>query len=135
MEPEMQHKSRPFGLYVIIGLEVVLAIFLALALLSVQGVSSYSGILVQNPIFYLWYGWVLVGCLALAALGLLFLKRWGWILTMILTGISLSYAIWSYFQGNPNYIGMVMDLVIVFYLNQREVQLPFMQAETPWGVL
>jgi hypothetical protein len=135
MEPEMQHKSRPFGLYVIIGVEVALAVFLALALLSVQGVRPYLSILVQNPIFYSWLGWVLVGCFAVAALGLLFLKRWGWILTMILTGLGLSYTIWSYFQGNPNYIGMVMDLVIVFYLNQREVQLPFMQAEPPWGIL
>jgi hypothetical protein len=131
MEQERQHKNRPFGLYIIIGLELALAVFLALALLNVQGISSYLRILVQNPMFYSWYGWVMIGCLAVAALGLFFLKRWGWILTMILTGIGLSYTIWSYFQGSPSYLAMIMDLVIVFYLNQREVQLPFMQAETP----
>lgn len=131
MEQEKQHKNRPFGLYIIIGLELTLAVFLALALLDVPGVSLYLKILVQNPMFYSWLGWVLIGCLAVAALGLFFLKRWGWILTMILTGFGLSYSIWSYFQGSPSYIAMVMYLVIVFYLNQREVQLPFMQAETP----
>ena len=135
MEQEKQQKSRPFGLYIIIWLQVALAVFLALALLDVQIVSSYLSILIQNPIFYSWFGWVLIGCLAMAALGLFFLKRWGWILTMILTGLGLSYTIWSYFHGSPSYIAMIMDLVIVFYLNQREVQMPFMQAETPSGVL
>ena len=135
MEQEKQQKSRPFGLYIIIWLQVALAVFLALALLDVQIVSSYLSILIQNPIFYSWFGWVLIACLAMAALGLFFLKRWGWILTMILTGLGLSYTIWSYFHGSPSYIAMIMDLVIVFYLNQREVQMPFMQAETPSGVL
>jgi len=134
MEQEKQQRSRPFGLYIIMGLEVTLAILLALSLLSLQGVSSYLRLVLQSPVFYTWFGWVFVGGLAIAVLGLQFLKRWGWILTMILTGIGLFFAIWGYFQGNPNYIGMVMNLVVVFYLNQRDVQLPFLQAETPWSI-
>jgi hypothetical protein len=41
---------------------------------------------------------------------------------MILTGIGLAFTIWSYFQGTPNYLPMLIDVVIVFYLNQRDVQ-------------
>jgi uncharacterized membrane protein (DUF2068 family) len=57
----------------------------------------------------------------------LLMKRWGWILTMIMTGIGLAFSIWSYIDGNPRYIPMLIYIVIVFYLNQREVQSPFLR--------
>ena len=133
IEQEMKDKRRPFGLYIIIALQLAVAISLALALLGEQTIASYLKILVQNRVFYSWLGWVLIGCLVLAVIGLLLLKRWGWILTMILTGIGLSYAILVYFKGHPNYIAMALDLVIVFYLNQRDVQSPFKNAEYSIG--
>ncbi len=130
---EYKAKRRPFGLYLIIILQLVGAILLAMSLLGEKTVAVYLKVLVQNPIFYTWFGWVLIGFLMLAVLGLLFLKRWGWILTMILTGIGLAFSIWSYFQGNPHYIPMVIYLVIVFYLNQRDVQSPFLEKENSVG--
>lgn len=133
MEIDTQSQRRPFGLYVIIGMQLVIAILLSLALLGEPRVALYLKILVQNPIFYSWFGWVLIGFLVLAVLGLLLLKRWGWILTMILTGIGLAFSIWTYFQGNPHYITMVFDLVIVFYLNQRDVQSPFLEKVNSAG--
>ena len=134
LDHDNRHKRRPFGLFIIMGLQATLAILLTLALLGAQGLDPYLRIFFQNPMFYTWFGWVFIGSLALAVLGLLFLKRWGWILTMILTGIGLYFTIWGYFQGTPNYIAMILDLVIVFYLNQRDVQLPFLHAETPRNV-
>lgn len=116
---------RPFGLYIIAVLQVIIALLLALALLGVDESLPYLKLLISNPFFYSWAGWVLVGFLALAILGLLWLKRWGWVLTMILTGVGLSLGIWNYFQGKPNYVGLVVYMVIVFYLNQREVQATF----------
>jgi len=130
---EYKAKRRPFGLYLIIVLQLVGAILLALSLLGEKTIATYLKVLVQNPIFYGWFGWVLIGFLLLAVLGLWMLKRWGWILTMILTGIGLSYSIWSYFQGNPHYIPMLIYLVIVFYLNQRDVQSPFLEKENSVG--
>ena len=126
MEMETQSQRRPFGLYVIIGMQLVIAILLSLALLGEPSIALYLKILVQNPIFYSWFGWVLIGFLVLAVLGLLLLKRWGWILTMILTGIGLAFSIWTYFSGSPRYIPMLIYIVTVFYLNQRDVQSPFM---------
>ncbi len=131
---EYKAKRRPFGLYLIIVLQLVGAILLALSLLGEKTIATYLKVLVQNPIFYSWFGWVLIGFLLLAVFGLWMLKRWGWILTMILTGIGLAYSIWSYFQGNPHYIPMVLYLVIVFYLNQRDVQSPFLQIDNSVGV-
>jgi len=134
IEIQKKDNRRPFGLNIIIVLQLALAIFLILALLGNQGISSYLRLLVRNPIFYSWAGWVLVGFLVLAVIGLLLLRRWGWILTMILTGIFLFLTIWSYFQGSPNFVAMVIDLVIVFYLNQRDVQAPFERHESAGGV-
>jgi uncharacterized ion transporter superfamily protein YfcC len=45
---------------------------------------------------------------------------------MILTGFGLAYNIWSYFQGNSYYIVMAVYIIMVFYLNQRDVQSSFM---------
>ena len=125
---------RPFGLYIIAVLQVTLALLLALALLGVEESLPYLKVLIRNPLPHYWAGWVYVGFLALAILGLLWLKRWGWVLTMILTGIGLSLAIWNYFQGRPNYVGLVLSLAIVFYLNQREVQATFEFKGNPGGV-
>ena len=135
MEKDTSYRRRPFGLYMITGLQLVLSILLALALLGEKTIATYLKVLIQNPIFYGWLGWVLIGSLLLAVLGLMILKRWAWILTMILTGLGLSYSIWSYFQGKPHYIPMVIYLVIVFYLNQREVQTAFSRPELDGGVL
>ena len=81
---EYKTKRRPFGLYLIILLQLFLAIFLALALLGEKTIATYLKVLVQNPVFYSWFGWVLIGFLVLAVLGLLLLKRWAWILTRAL---------------------------------------------------
>lgn len=133
-ETSRQPKKRPFGLFIIIGLQLIEATLLILGLMGEKSIIQYLRVLVQNPIFYSWFGWVLVAVLLLAVVGLLFLKRWGWILSMIMTGIGLAYAIWSYTQGDPHYLPMVIYLVIVFYLNQRDVQAPFVQFENPVGV-
>ncbi|MFN2196797.1 MAG: hypothetical protein ACK2UW_11810 [Anaerolineales bacterium] len=130
MEKENVPRRRPFGLYVIIALQLIAAIFLTLVLLSEKTIAPYLEVLVQNPVYYSWFGWVLIGFLVLAVVGLLFLKRWGWILTMILTGLGLLYSILSYFLGNPHYLSMVIDLVIVFYLNQHDVQSAFLRTNT-----
>jgi hypothetical protein len=126
MEIEIQPHNRPFGLYIIIVLQLALSVLLGMALLGEKTIATYLKVLIQNPIFYSWFGWVLFGFIVLAVIGLIFLKRWGWILTMILTGLGLAFSIWSYFQGTPHYIPMVFDLMIVFYLNQSDVQSPFL---------
>lgn len=126
-----QYNRRPFGLYIIIALQLGIALFLALALLGETRISPYLRLIISNPFFYRAYGWVLVGFLLLAVIGLVRLKRWGWTLTMILTGFSLALSILNYFQGSPNYIVMISDIVIVFYLNQRDVQAPFTRSSHP----
>lgn len=127
-------RRRPFGLYMIAVLQATIAVLLTLALLGTETILPYLKVLIKNPFFYSWAGWVLIGFLALAILGLLGLQRWGWVLSMILTGVGLSLSIWNYFQGEPNYVGMMLYMFLVFYLNQREVQDAFRYKAKSGGV-
>lgn len=57
--------------------------------------------------------------------GLWLMRRWAWVATMIWTGVSLAIGLITYYQGTPNYFSMIFNVLIVLYLNQREVQLAF----------
>ena len=121
MVPES--RSRPVGLYAIITLQLIVAVPLALYLLALEEVVPVLRVLVRNPIYSLLTpGWLLVGMMLLAVLGLLLQKHWGWVLSMIVTGAGLAFTIWSYFQGTPSYLHMLIEGVTVFCLNQRDVQ-------------
>ena len=54
--------------------------------------------------------------------GLWRLKRWTWVTTMIFVGIGLTLGIIQYLRDQPLYGTMLLDVFIVFYLNQRDVQ-------------
>lgn len=70
--------------------------------------------------------WLLVGFAVL--IGLLSLRRWSWIVLVVWTGISLSVGILHFFYRadypfNPSdYAVMAADMVLVFALNQADVQ-------------
>ncbi len=121
---------RPFGLYVIVGLQLLVVANYGLSLTGRVLIDPLQHLLVRNPLFYNWLGWVLEGLILLAIIGLLFLKRWGWVLTMIITGVGLLYSIWQYFQGDANYVALALYIVIVFYLNQGEVQASFLRTSS-----
>jgi uncharacterized membrane protein (DUF2068 family) len=62
------------------------------------------------------------------AIGLWMLWRWAWVATMLGTGFSLALGLLHYWQGDPNYAAMMVNILIVFYLNLREVQHVFEPA-------
>jgi hypothetical protein len=57
-----------------------------------------------------------------AAVGLWFGWRRGWVLTMLLVGISLVLDLWLYWNGHAEYLRMAVDVVLALYLNQRAVR-------------
>ncbi|MDX1435393.1 MAG: hypothetical protein R3335_01185 [Anaerolineales bacterium] len=132
LEKEEQRR-RPFGLYMIVVLQVLIAVVLVLSLSGVERADPYLRALVQNPLYYTYVGWGLVIALVLGVIGMLRLRRWGWVLTMVITGLGLIFSIWSYFEGNFNYVAMIVNIMIVFYLNQRDVQAPFIRWNPPRG--
>lgn len=65
---------------------------------------------------------VLVAIAALTAVGLWFLRPWGWVLAMLMAGVSLAFDILWYVQGAPAYAYMALGVAIAFYLNQGDVR-------------
>lgn len=59
------------------------------------------------------------------ALALWLLSSWAWIAAMTLQGFSLLAALVGYLRHHPNYISMLLGILLVFYLNQQEVQSAF----------
>jgi uncharacterized membrane protein (DUF2068 family) len=69
---------------------------------------------------------------AFIIVGLWRMQRFAWVLIMVQVGLSMTFDLWGYFHGYPSYVSMLIDVIIVFYLNQREVQRAF--SSTPmWG--
>lgn len=61
----------------------------------------------------------------LVTIGLWRFKRWAWIMLMMQLGIGLAGNLWLYFHGERPYPGMIITVIMVFYVNQREVQKVF----------
>jgi len=58
-------------------------------------------------------------------IGLLTGRRWGWVGAIVLSGISLAFAIGGWWDGHPAYTSMLINVIAVFYLNQRDVRAIF----------
>lgn len=121
-----QRGRRPFGLYII------------LILLTLQGVigvlatSLFGLVLVMLP-SEIWsehdlqlFG--IAGPLALllvtlvVVIGLWRYQAWGWYGMMLLLAYWMASDAIGYFTGNPVYGSMLLNVAMVFYLNQREVR-------------
>ncbi len=71
---------------------------------------------------------VLIGLgslMILMSIALLKLVHWAWLFSMSLQGLGLLFGLISYMRHRPNYIGMALGILIVFYLNLDEVQNAF----------
>jgi hypothetical protein len=70
--------------------------------------------------------WLLVGFIVV--IGLLRMKRWSWVMMILWASISLSIGILNYFYRSlvafdlSDYLVMAADMVLVFALNQSEIQ-------------
>ncbi len=65
---------------------------------------------------------VVATILLLSAVGLLAFRRWAWLLAMVTTGLFIAVDIMGFFAGEANYLWMALNIITVFYLNQREVR-------------
>lgn len=65
---------------------------------------------------------VLAVLLVGSAVGLVLLRRDGWLMAMVLTGLFVAADIAGFFGGMVNYLWMALNIITVFYLNQAEVR-------------
>ena len=56
------------------------------------------------------------------SIGIWTLRRWAWVALMIVVGMALGEGILRYFGREPRYLTMLLNVLIVFYLNQRSMQ-------------
>ena len=74
-------------------------------------------------------GYAVASLLVLIAAGMWRLRRAAWVATMLLVGTFMVIELLWYARGRPRYHIMTLCALIVFYLNQREVQGIFRRRE------
>ena len=124
--PGARPARRPFGLYAILlllGLQMVAgAVVLGLVLFKADIVpEALLSAVGTNP-----WDVPVLGAEVLFALttivGLWLYKRWAWPLMMLILAYWMITDAYDYFFAEPRYVSMLVDVVIFFYLNQREVR-------------
>lgn len=119
---EITRRRRPFGVSAIATIQILSAL--------VWGVFTVTGRLDSN-VFLGSFGYYEAAGPALALVGLLIsygmftLKRQAWVLTMLWAGLNLIISLLNYWRGEPIYLTMLYSVVVVYYLNQREVRAAF----------
>jgi hypothetical protein len=117
-------RTRPLGIVVIVVFELFNAITFLLAVnttipgLGESGLSQLSQLgNVGNAVANI------VGLIAIvAAVGLWLLGRRAWVLTMVLVGLALTFGLYSWWLGEPNYMRLLLNAVMALYLNQSAVR-------------
>jgi len=131
MEKESTRK-RPFGVLVLMVLQVVSILGMGLDIAVVQiGRPSLFFRVIQDPTLLLALQLIFALYSVLVVVGLWRLKRWAWVLTMVQLGLSMAFELWFYAIDTPIYHRMLIDVIMVFYLNQRDVQQAFERRRNP----
>ena len=130
--PSDRGRRRPFALLILIALMATKGVLILLMILGTF-TSANSAILRALRIESIYEAvhtsqaalagmLVIASVLLVSALGLLLFRRWAWLLAMVTTGIFVAVDIMGFFAGEANYIWMALNIITVFYLNQREVR-------------
>ncbi len=117
-------RKRPFGLYMILLLLMIQAL-LGLALATILAL----GMAVNPDEFWTTVGpelydvpFVLMAITAVVLVGVWRYRMWGWYGMMLLLAYYTATDAIGYFVGEPDYVSMLLNVAMVFYLNQREVR-------------
>lgn len=119
-------RRRPFGIYaimVLLGLQGLAGVF-ALVIIPLAASRTTEGFLAalrpQAGELLLLAGEVLF--VGVTIVGLWRYKRWAWTMMMLILAYWLTTDLYDYFFAEPRYTSMLLDGIIFFYLNQREVR-------------
>lgn len=151
--PELREVGkRPFGIYAIVllflmfgaaaGLDIVRLRFglptslltqIAELLSESSSVLGLPRLIFRDASILILINVAIVFVLAFTAVGLWFRWRQAWVAAMVLIGIGLVYNIWAYLESTPLYVNMLINVLAVFYLNERSVQAYFEQRAAGRG--
>jgi uncharacterized membrane protein (DUF2068 family) len=128
-------QRRPFGVTVI----VILQLIEALAVFGVLGLPFLERVdLLSRPVHLSDHVIVSLSTEIISvviAIGLWRMYRWAWVLIMVQLGIIMALDLVAYFSDDPNYLSMLRNIIIVFYLNQTDVRATFMYQRVPSQVV
>jgi hypothetical protein len=121
-------RRRPWGIWVVIGLQIALAVtLLPWFAETFPGASPIGGITLDDLWRDFYLGWAVLNILA--ALWLWTLSRRGWVLTMLLVGLGLIGNLVLWLLNEPNWIRMAIQAMTAFYLNSSPVRALFERRE------
>lgn len=131
--PPQKTRKRPFGLIAIIILQLISVLVAAIGMyLANDGTIDVIWVKTIHTGGIPTFNIVAIIMGLVISFGLWQLKRWAWFLVMVQLGLSMAGGLWFYTQGTPQYFDMIVDVIAVFYLNQRDVQKAFEQQEKPY---
>ena len=143
-------ERRPLGVVVVAATQFLRAVFLVGQLAGVRLGPDLDWIHVaaqipdpplESPAWWIsrGIGVALIGASILLGIGLLADRRWAWVGAIVMSGLSLAFALGAWWDGRPAYVSMLINVIAVFYLNQREVRAyfdePTGEAEVPERVI
>lgn len=132
VESPSKKRRRPFGIYAVILLILLTQLLILLTYLDILPLYISALFPVGSGTRLADAYHILNAVLAvLMVVGLWRLRRWAWVLTMILVGVDLAVGLWTYLHATPDYLGMLIDVIMVFYLNQGDVQETFERRRSP----
>jgi len=128
--PNPRRRKRPFGVNAIIVISALSFVYGVAAAVIVYYDLFAEEQFLANLVLEQWLVVYFITSSVIHVViivGLWRMKRWGWFLVMVNTGVGMFLNIWAYFYSQPNYFAMVMSVLIVLYMNQREVQQAFIE--------
>jgi hypothetical protein len=124
-------RRRPFALVVLAGLMLLRAALIALVVVGLfyADPETFAALplpdLINDQERAILLALVLVPLvilLTVSGLGLLAFRRSGWLIAMIVTGMFVLFDIVGWFLGEQSDVWMLLNVITVFYLNQRDVR-------------
>src|SRR3954471_21524544 len=111
-------RRRPWGMWVVIALQIALFVTLLPGVAQTFPVLSPDDHLGLSREIYL--GWAVLNLVA--ALWLWSLSRRGWVLTMVLVGVGLIANLYLWSIGQPAWVRMAIQEATAFYWNIAEIR-------------
>jgi len=136
--PKPDRVRRPFGLYMILILLAVQALLgvLRAAIVGIGAVvdpAEFWSLVTPNMLDVIVPTGVLLITLVVM-IGLWRYRSWGWYGMMMLLAYHMATDAYAYFTGSQEPLPMLLNVVMVFYLNQREVRVLFEEPIAGKGI-
>lgn len=119
-------RGATVGVAILALLRVLEAVLLAASALGLRPMPlGIDTVMVNGYDLVPAFAWASALLSAVAGLGLLAGKRWGWVLTMLVTGLGLALTVVAVVRGRDDELRLGILVVTAFFLNQRPVRARF----------